>query len=245
MVTMIIKKGLTYLVFIAVGIIIALLFKGCDDGTKEQLTIYEHLEDSTQFFKNKYNEAVGRNTVLESSSVSNFLAIQTKNAEILELQKRVKDYKDKIKNNGSVTNFSSNTTIDNTTSTTVTDTLPVMIDSVPHYFPKYSTTYSDEWINYSINATKDSIGVKLNTKDKYSVIIGEERPKMFKKKVPFVEVISESPYTELKSVKTYRVTEKRRPNRVSISVQGGYGYTLFGLSPYVGVGMSFNLLNIK
>lgn len=227
-------------------LVLILLLKDCGKEDIGKLSIYQNLNDSTTYYKNKYNETVARNSVLESESVNSFLEIQSKDAEILALQKRVKEYKDKLKDGGNVTGVTTGTTVDNTTGTVIRyDTMPVMNGDTVKLYPIYSTTFKNEWIDYSIDASKDSMGLKLKVTDKYSVIIGSERPARFKKRVSFVEVISESPYTEIKSVKTYKVKDDRKPPRISIGAQIGYGLTLKGLTPYAGFGVQFNLLNIK
>lgn len=240
------KKLVTYTICIVGGVLIALLFRGCGNDDADKVKLYEHLNDTTTFYKNKYNQQVARNTVLESRSAKTFLAIETKDKEILALQQLVKDYKKQLKSGGSATNFTTGTTINNTTGTfVVVDTFSIIKNDTVHHYPIYATEFENEWIHYNIDASKDSIGLKLQTTDKYSVVIGEERPKMFKKKVAFVDVISESPYTKVKSVKTYKVDDKRKPTRVSLGVQGGYGLTIYGATPYIGLGVQFNLLNIK
>lgn len=60
-----------------------------------------------------------------------------------------------------------------------------------------------------------------------------------------------NPY--LDSIEVYRrnvyetrtITHYTKPSRLSIGLQGGYGYGRNGFSPYIGVGISYNLINIK
>ena len=60
-----------------------------------------------------------------------------------------------------------------------------------------------------------------------------------------------NPY--LDSIEVYRrnvyvtrtITHYTKPSRISIGLQGGYGYGRNGFSPYIGIGISYNLINIK
>ena len=44
---------------------------------------------------------------------------------------------------------------------------------------------------------------------------------------------------------TQTITHYTKPSRISIGLQGGYGYGRNGFSPYIGIGISYNLINIK
>lgn len=230
---------------ILIAMILMLRRCGAFSDDKDKVNLYDHVNDSTMFYKNKSNELVARNSVLESEKVSSFLEIQSKDNEIIQLQARVKEYKKQIKDGGSVTNFESGTNINNTTGTIVHDTMFIGADSIPHTSSTYVTNFSNEWIDYTIKASRDSTSLNLKTTDRYSVIIGSERPKWNKKKVSFVDVISESPYTKVKSVKTYKVKDNRKPPRVSLGVQVGYGFSSIIPKPYVGMGLQYNILNLR
>ena len=57
----------------------------------------------------------------------------------------------------------------------------------------------------------------------------------------------------LDSIEVYRqrvyetrtITHYTKPSRISIGLQGGYGFGRNGFSPYIGIGISYNLINIK
>ncbi len=232
------------LILINIGLVVIVFFLLRGGGNdKEIVKVYEHLGDSTTYFKNKYNELVAENSVLTTTNTKDFLAIQSKDSLVILLQARVKQYKDKLKDDGSVVNFGTTTSIDKTTATTVIDSFPVNDSSKCN--PQYKSAFRDKWIQYEIKSNKDSTKLKLMTEDNYSVVIGEQRPKWNKKKETFVDVIPSSPYARAKDVKAYKVDDKRKPPRLSLGVQAGYGFTLKGVSPYVGLGLSFNILNIR
>ena len=50
---------------------------------------------------------------------------------------------------------------------------------------------------------------------------------------------------EIYNSTVYRtVYEKRKPKRIGIGIQAGYGAGEGGLTPYIGIGISYNLLNL-
>ena len=57
----------------------------------------------------------------------------------------------------------------------------------------------------------------------------------------------------LDSIEVYRrsvyetrtITHYTKPSRISFGLQGGYGYGRNGFTPYIGIGISYNIINIK
>lgn len=227
---------------IIIVVVMVFIFRGCGNTDKEKVTVYEHLEDSTNYFKNKLKETVAENIVLATQNINTFLDIKSKDNLIVSLQARVKQYKNQLKEGGSVVDFGTSTLVDKTVATIV-DSLPIN-DSLSCE-PKYSASFRDKWIQYEIHSSKDSTKLKLMTEDNYSVIVGEEKQGLFKKKKDFADVISSSPYARVKQVRSYEVKDTRKPSRLSIGIQGGYGITLHGFSPFIGVGAQFNILKIR
>ena len=58
--------------------------------------------------------------------------------------------------------------------------------------------------------------------------------------IPRLEEIEVYPTREIITIQTERVI---KPSPWALSVQGGYGISAKGLSPYIGVGISYNLYN--
>lgn len=96
-----------------------------------------------------------------------------------------------------------------------------------------------------LDSTKDNLDkitrLKVNLVNDYSVVIGK---KGFFKPKHFAEVISENPYTGIDRVLTYKVKGIKTP-RFFFSVNIGYGFNeKLKLTPYVGLGVSYNLFTI-
>lgn len=95
----------------------------------------------------------------------------------------------------------------------------------------------------AINDSVKQAKIDLSLVNDYSVVFGFQKLGLFKK-IPFAEVINDNPYTSTVSAKTYRVKGIKIP-KIFISVNAGYGVTHeLKPTPYIGVGISFNLLSI-
>lgn len=183
--------------------------------------------------KNKDGSETAKIALLESYNTKLILKLNTQDETIKSLQNIINKNKERLGDQGSVTVFSTSTVLSDTQTTTVT-----VVDS--------STVYSacnkdSTWIKWSTLATKDSTHLDLKVNNAYSVIIGSERSKWYKKKTSFVEVTNSNPYTSTQALRAFKVKDNR-VNRISIGLQGGYGITLRGLSPYLGLGINFKLL---
>jgi hypothetical protein len=250
-----------YVPFMLIGVIIILILllsKGCNKIKELQTSnsLLEHLDDSAKFYRNKFGELVARNVVLENNSTKEFLKIKSSDSLINQLQARVKEYQKQLKSGGSVTNINTSTNIHKGIATQIMDREDDIFYWRNRFEPfdlnkkkdttkndVYFSNYKDKWIDYQISAFKDTIYLDVEITDKYSVVVGSERDKWYKKKKTFVDVISESPYTQIKSLKAYKVSDERKPTRLSLGIQIGYGLTPIP-KPYIGIGLQYNVLNI-
>lgn len=240
-----INKQLTYILLgIVFGIVILIGFLKDCKGNKLEIenNLYKGmLQDTLKKYKDKEGNQVAQIALLTDLNSNQFLKIKSKDAIIIELQQAVKEEKNKIKNGGSVTVINSSTNFTGTTTTTITSTNPVINGDTIRLYPVYETRSKDTlWIKYVIKSSKDSTNLDLQVKNKYKVVIGSVKDGWFKRK-PIAEVTNYNPYTDTKSMRAFEVKDTRK-NRISLGLQGGYGITLRGLSPYVGLGINFRLL---
>lgn len=230
------------------GIVVALLMHKCGSGNASKVNLYEHIEDTLKSYKDKEGHLHARIATLEDGDTKNFLAIKSKDQTIKDLQFLVEHYKGQLKGGGSATILGTETHVTKTTSTTVmkdttksnTDTLQGEICN-----PTYTTSYKDKWIAYEIKMNKDSTNFGFVSTNKYSIVIGSERDNKWKfwtKKKSFVDVTNENPYDKTKTLRSFDVKPKKE--RFSIGIQGGYGLTIYGLSPYIGIGAQFKILQL-
>lgn len=105
-----------------------------------------------------------------------------------------------------------------------------------------------QWGKIAVNkaVTKDSVKhakIDISLVNDYSVAFGFKRVGLFRK-IPFAEVINHNPYTSTVSAKTYKVKGVKIP-KLFLSVSAGYGINHnLKPTPYIGVGVSFNILSL-
>jgi hypothetical protein len=227
-----IKAGLVFFIIAFIGHI---YFNGMNDKIKAIELKYQMATDKMVTYRNADSTHVSRISVLQDENARVLLKTKSKDSSILFLQAEVKKYKGKIKEPGSsVTTITNNTSAHGTSPTTI----PNPVSPSPTVYPVYNSIFNSEWISLAINARHDSTNWKLRIINKYSVVIGFEKGK------PFAEVTNKNPYTETTSLRSYEVTVPK-PKRVGIGFQAGYGVTKNGIGPFVGIGLSYNLIQIK
>lgn len=166
---------------------------------KESLNLINALGDTIKIWKDKDGLNRSKISVLESYRTQDFLTLQTKDRQILELQKRVKEYKDKLKEGSSVTIIKGET---------VYDTIYETKDSIREILGEISIidTVDNKWITSVFGFNKDSTIYSLKVRNNYTVVIGEEKQGFLKPRKPFAEVINENPYSVTDTLRTYRVS---------------------------------------
>ena len=113
-------------VFIAIlVVIIAILYFtniSYQKEAKENANLVISLNDTLKTWKDKDSLSHTKIQIIETKRTKDFLSLQSKDEEIIKLQKTVKQYEKQIKNQGSVTNFTSETKI-TTKDSLVTDSV--------------------------------------------------------------------------------------------------------------------------
>lgn len=184
-------------------------------------------------YRDKDSLNVAKIAVFEVEKRRDFLKIKSKDSMVVFLQGEVKKYKSQIKEPGStVTTTTSNTTNSGTIPNNPTT------PTVQGKSPEYISNFSNPWIDLAIHAKVDSTSYKLTIRNKYSILIGTEKGKTF------AQITNFNPYTETTDLRTYQVTIPK-VKRIGIGIQGGYGIGAGGLTPYIGVGISYNVLFLK
>ena len=230
-------------VFIAIlVVIIAILYftnLSYQKEAKENANLVISLNDTLKTWKDKDSLSHTKIQIIETERTKDFLSLQSKDEEIIKLQKTVKQYEKQIKNQGSVTNFTSETKII-TKDSLVTDSV---CGKCSFYFSNSNPWFS---VDASIYPTKTpnqlSLSLDLKVKNEYSVIVGEEKQGLFKKPKPFVEVLNHNPYSETKSLRTYQVSNKVRVKRFGIGPNISVGFNDKGFSWFIGIGLQYNLI---
>jgi len=193
------------------------------DTINEQQGLIEALNDTVFVWKDKQGRTHAKITTIQTAKTGTFTDINSSNPEIKELQELVEKYKSELKNRGTATIFKSVTVYD---TIKVVDNSAIIKDAVEGKPFVLRDSIDNKWITAKWGFTDNTSEFSLETRDQYSVIIGEESQGWFKSKKPFAEVISENPYNELKSVRAYQVVIPKKRIQIRPGLYAGYGGTL-------------------
>ena len=235
------KKAYNILLYIIFILLILILFKQCNyykDNYQEQKTLTESILDTLTVWKDKDSLNHAKIQVIENNRLKDFLDLQTKDEEIQKLQKLVKENQKKLKDKGSVTYIAGETIFD-TVFVPKLEYVEILKDNTIY------DSISNSWITSHFGFSKDSVYYDLIVTNKYSVIIGEEKERLFKPPRLYVEVINENPYSETTSLRTYQVSNNIKPKRFSIGPMLGVGISYdkrFIFTPVIGIGLQYSLV---
>ena len=234
------------LVYIIIAAILLLLFEGVvvyrfsNKSKAEDKSLIGSLNAELTTWKDKDSLSHAKIQIIETEKTKDFLSLQSKDEEIIKLQKTVKQYEKQIKNQGSVTNFTSETKI-STKDSLVTDSV---CGKCSFYFSNSNPWFSVDASIYPTETSNQlSLSLDLKVKNEYSVIVGEEKQGLFKKPKPFVEVLNHNPYSETESLRTYQVSTPKL-KRWGVGPQIGFGLNSnFTTGAYVGIGLHYSFFN--
>ena len=234
------------LVYIIIAAILLLLFEGVvvyrfsNKSKAEDKSLIGSLNAELTTWKDKDSLSHAKIQIIETEKTKDFLSLQSKDKDIIKLQKTVKQYEKQIKNQGSVTNFTSETKI-TTKDSLVTDSV---CGKCSFYFSNSNPWFSVDASIYPTDTPNQlSLSLDLKVKNEYSVIVGEEKQGLFKKPKPFVEVLNHNPYSETESLRTYQVSTPKL-KRWGVGPQIGFGLNSnFTTGAYVGIGLHYSFFN--
>lgn len=104
----------------------------------------------------------------------------------------------------------------------------------------YGFEVKDDWVDLTGVACPDTTTFKLKLKDEFIISLGSKRG-LFKPEYD-VFVTSKNPYVKATDIGS--IIYKPKPTKFGLGVQVGYGINSAGLSPYLGIGLSYNFLRL-
>jgi hypothetical protein len=127
---------------------------------------------------------------------------------------------------------------------TIRDIDTLTIDGTKYIGLPLSLYRDSEWYSIGFTVDKDANGIidSIVIINKPSFYYGYDKWKLknlLEKREPIIVFKDDNPYIEVKTMENIIVKEKKKP--FSIGVQTGYGITKSGLSPYVGLGLQYNI----
>lgn len=233
-------------VILLLGVIVLGLFlylEKCQSkrsGDKDSIALVNALQDSVKHYKNKYDQSVATISVIQTESAKSFTRLKLMDDELKALQAVVKDYSGKLKAGNSVTNALIETVAKlNSRPTTIIQAGDTLItDSLIYVYPTYLDTITNEWITLESKMNRDTAIHNLKVQNKFSAIVGLDKGK------PFVDLITDNPYTTVKQLRTYQV-KMPKPKKFGIGINVSYGISDdFKPKPYIGLGVQYNILRL-
>lgn len=224
-----------------------LLYKAYETHKQDTATILA-LNATVKIVRNENQSQTATIAAFKADKVKDITKLQSKDSTIQWLQSVLNKNQKQIDAGGSAVVFSTSSKVDVVSPTEIQwgpeedSTNYISLSEWPTYF---SEVHLGKWLNGSILATKDTTFAWLKTYNEYEVVVGEEG-NIFKGYTPYAQITTLSPYDSIRTMRGY-IKSYPKPKRFSIGIQAGYGYNLINLSRtfYVGVGVGFNLINIK
>lgn len=180
----------------------------------EQETLIEASTTELKTWKNKDGENLAKIQVLETRNEKTFLAFKSQDSTIQELQYLVRQNRKLFKDSkGAAGIIKSETVIDTTTATVVSQ------DDQNN--PIYSANINNKWYKAETTSSKDSTQIKLQTFHTMSLVMGSESQGLLKKRKSFATAKDDNPYSNIKDMRIYNVTEDKKH---------------FIVGPYIGAG---------
>ena len=220
-------KNIKFLDIICIALIIIFIifaFKRCKNDIREFSNIdkLESLTDSIKYYKDNYNVLHSRISIIEAD---NFTKIKSKDKDIQELQELVKKYK----------NVQAATVIKTETKVVEKIVNKPIFDTVSRETAYYSKFDLDGFVWGEIIAKKDSTDLILNIRNDFNIVSHYDKGKLV------LDVSDKNPYSITKSQRSYINLPKQK--RWGLGINAGYGVSKSGLSPYIGLGVNYNLIN--
>lgn len=232
-------------ILIGMGVLILalsfLLFRSCESN-RIAIAHNEQINDTLRSYIDENGIQVSRIRVLTGESKKTLLSIKSKDSTIVWLQELVKSYKGKL---DAAIVLSGTTSSVGSTGTIVSRSDTVYIDSLIYIYPEYYSEWNERWDSGFIRANRDSIHRQVKVHNEYEITLGSVSNGWFKKKTYDVMVKNLNPNTRTEELRSFQV--KENPKRISLGIHAGYGLSLstFQPTPYIGIGVGFNLLGVK
>lgn len=234
------KTTLT-LIGVCVVLIILLFYRGCNKGNQlqEQIDLYEASKATLLVAENKLGQQTAQIELMTADNEKDLLKMQTQDSTIMKLQSVVKDYKGKLATATVIINSTGDV---GSTATTITKHDTVTVNGVEYIYGTYESEWDEEWSSGKIVATKDSISRNFLVKNEYEITQGWERQGFLKGKSPVVKIKNLNPNTSTEELRSFTVTEKKKP--FALSAGAVYGIDILHLRPtiVVGVGVTYSII---
>tara|TARA_R100001530_G_scaffold136299_1_gene116289 strand:+ start:1875 stop:2594 length:720 start_codon:yes stop_codon:yes gene_type:complete len=213
---------------VVVVVLAILWFRSCSEKRNLEKNFAQNsevLQDTIKYYKNKKGEEIATRLAMQGEKQSLEFLLASQKDSTKQLKSLVKYYK-------------------KVAAAVRTETI-TQIDSieVPYFIEgnDFSIPFSlqEKWYGLSGRSTNKGLFLdNLTIPNQQSIVIGDKKTGFFKTQFR-IDVINSNPYIKTTSVDGYSLTERRK--RLGIGIFAGYGFSSDGLSPILGLGVSYNL----
>lgn len=215
------KKLIPYIGFILAAILLVLFInekRSRNYDNAEAESIQEFLKDSVRTYKNKQGQLVSEKKALQGSKT----ALQTLLSKYVDSTGQLQKLVGKQRKIIAAGNITTNTEIKE---------IPIPYEvKVPCDFER-SFSKTDPF--YSINGLSEQNGITINSIKIPNILSFVQDGKT-------IRVTNSNPYIQTTGLDSYTLKEK--PKRWGLGFYGGYGIGSNGLSPQIGVGITYDLI---
>jgi hypothetical protein len=206
-----------YIPYIVIVILLLLFYRSCEKQ-EELATAYSAANSEIITAKNKLGQETAQKELIQTENKKAFLNMEAQSKEIAELQKVVKKLRGKNVAATILTNATKRDIVIKTKTILLKDT----VDSV--IYPTYKYTKINDWENFEISASKDSLSMDYKIYNKFIITQSMEKTGgMFSKRVPSIVVKNENPYTVTKDLQSFRIDCKcKKPMWFGIGAGAGF-----------------------
>lgn len=212
------SKIIRILIWVLLIAIVILSIHNCSKRIDESNKI-DYLTDSLRYYKNRSGKQVAQITALKGEKSDLQLMLSRSSQQLDSL---VKEFK-KIDAAGEVETI------------TKIDTVKIRYtDTIPYQFEK---RFSINKKHYSLSGISNHRGIdieEINVPNTLSFAVGKVR------KGYEIRVVNSNPYIKTTGLNSYVLEQRNR--RIGLGFQAGYGLNKDGVSPYIGLGVSYNLI---
>lgn len=224
------NKNIIKIIYIGIVILLMILLgisvRQCSHKTDKYETNIKALNDSIRYYKSKSGNSVAQ--------TSAFVVDNSK--EIKELKEELYNALKEMKiQNSTIAAMQFSGEVDNGAKDTIYE---IKHDTIQNGFIK-DFSFSDKYreLNGKVTYIPDTLAVDI-TSDKiffdYTVAIDKKNQ---------VKIMSNNPYVKYNEISGFTIT-KQKQKKFGIGPQVGYGYNFNGnkFAPYIGIGISYNLI---
>ena len=213
----------TILPYILAILFLFLFLKQCErsaDLRFKRDNAMEYLKDSVRYYKNKLGQEIAVKIALQGDKEALGLLLSNTESELKELTKKFKD----VQAAGQIKTI------------TKIDTIKIGYEvPVPFEFSR-DWQKTDPFYSIAGTSTQDGITVKtLEIPNILSFVIGKKKGEYL------IEAVNSNPNIKTTGLDSY--TLKVPKKRLGLSVFAGYGFGDSGLTPFVGVGIGYNIIS--